>query len=134
MCILVGGEEGRKLLYPHPKLSLGLVPYRHEKSKIPFSYMLYAYSVKDPIGELNLKRALDEDTGVLSSFFSLLLSSSPLGQTACFSNVDVACKKVSNNDIYLGVWCFKLSIIRAPTTTIGSKKRLKVQSGVTLQG
>ena len=41
----------------------------HEKSKIPFSYMLYAYSVKEPIGELNLKRALDEDTGVFSSFF-----------------------------------------------------------------
>ena len=43
----------------------------YEKSKIPFSYMLclryhfptcYAYSVKEPIGELNLKRALDEDT------------------------------------------------------------------------
>ena len=48
---------------------------RHEKSKIPFSYMLYAYSVKEPIGELNLKRALDEDTGVFSSFFSLLSSS-----------------------------------------------------------
>ena len=29
----------------------------HEKSKIPFSYMLNAYSVKEPIGELNLKRA-----------------------------------------------------------------------------
>ena len=42
----------------------------------------YAYSVKEPIGELNLKRALDEDTGVFSSFFSLLSSSSPLGQTA----------------------------------------------------
>ena len=28
----------------------------------------YAYSVKEPIGELNLKRALDEDTGVFSSF------------------------------------------------------------------
>ena len=91
----------------------------------------YAYSVKEPIGELNLKRALDKDTGVFSSFFSLLSSSSPLGQTACFSNVDVACKKVSNNYIYLGVWCFKLSFIRAPTTTIGSKKRLNVQSGVT---
>ena len=51
----------------------------HEKSKIPFSYMLYAYSVKEPIGELNLKRALDEDTGVFSSFFSLLSSSYPLG-------------------------------------------------------
>ena len=38
----------------------------------------YAYSVKEPIGELNLKRALDEDTGVFSSFFSLLSSSSPL--------------------------------------------------------
>ena len=49
----------------------------HEKSKIPFSYMLYAYSVKEPIGELNLKRALDEDTGVFFFFFSLLSSSSP---------------------------------------------------------
>ena len=29
-----------------------------------FPKMLYAYSVKEPIGELNLKRALDEDTGV----------------------------------------------------------------------
>ena len=38
--------------------------------------------LKEPIGELNLKRALDEDTGVFSSFFSLLSSSSPLGQTA----------------------------------------------------
>ena len=37
----------------------------------------YAYSVKEPIGELNLKRALKEDTGVFSSFFSLLSSSSP---------------------------------------------------------
>ena len=58
----------------------------HEKSKIPFSYVLYAYSVKEPIGELNLKRALDEDTGVFSSFFSLLSSSSPLGQTAVSGN------------------------------------------------
>ena len=31
--------------------------FTQEKSKIPFSYMLYAYSVKEPIGELNLKRA-----------------------------------------------------------------------------
>ena len=54
----------------------------HEKSKIPFCY---AYSVKEPIGELNLKRALDEDTGVFSSFFSFL-SSSPLGQTAVSGN------------------------------------------------
>ena len=54
--------------------------------KIPFPYMLYAYSVKEPIGELNLKRALDEDTGVVSSFFSLLSSSSPLGQTAISGN------------------------------------------------
>ena len=57
-----------------------------EKSKMPFSYMLYAYSVKEPIGELNLKRALDEDTGVFSSFFSLPSSSSPLGQTAVSGN------------------------------------------------
>ena len=46
----------------------------------------YAYSVKEPIGELNLKRTLDEDTGVFSSFFSLLSSSSPLGQTAVSGN------------------------------------------------
>ena len=32
--------------------------------------MLYDYSVKKPIGELNLKRALDKDTGVFSFFFS----------------------------------------------------------------
>ena len=44
----------------------------------------YTYSVKEPIGELNLKRALDEDTGVFSSFFFFLSSSSPLGQTAVF--------------------------------------------------
>ena len=46
----------------------------------------YAYSVKEPIGELNLKRALDEDSGVFSFFFSLLSSSSPLGQTAVSGN------------------------------------------------
>ena len=57
-------------------LALGV----HEKS------MLYAYSVKEPIRELNLKRALDEDTGVFSSFFSFLSSSSPLGQTAVSGN------------------------------------------------
>ena len=34
--------------------------YPYEKSKILFSYMLYAYSIKEHIGELNLKRALDE--------------------------------------------------------------------------
>ena len=48
----------------------------HEKSNIPFSYMLYVYSVKEPIGELNLKRALDKDTRVFLSsflFFHLLL-------------------------------------------------------------
>ena len=35
--------------------------------------MLYAYSIKEPIGELNLKRVLDKATGVFSSFFHLLL-------------------------------------------------------------
>ena len=48
----------------------GILHNAHEKSNIPFSYMLYDYSVKEPIRELNLKRALDEDTGVFSSFFS----------------------------------------------------------------
>ena len=57
-----------------------------KKLIIPFPYMLYAYSVKEPIGELNLKRALDEDTGVFSFFFSFLSSSSPLGQTAVSGN------------------------------------------------
>ena len=46
----------------------------------------YAYSIKKPIGELNPERAFDEDTGVLSSFFSSLSSSSPLGQTAVSGN------------------------------------------------
>ena len=48
----------------------------------------YAYSVKKPIGELNLERALNEDTGpgVFSFFFSSLSSSSPLGQTAVSGN------------------------------------------------
>ena len=46
----------------------------------------YAYSVKNLIGELNLKIALDEDTGVFSFFFSFLSSSSPLGQTAVSVN------------------------------------------------
>ena len=58
---------------PNTKLTASIkldLPNRctDEKSKIPFSYMLYAYSVKEPIGELYLKRALDEDTGVFSSF------------------------------------------------------------------
>ena len=44
----------------------------------------YAYYIKKPIGELNLKRALDEDTGVFSFFSSSL--SSPLGQTAVSGN------------------------------------------------
>ena len=75
----------------------------HEKSKIPFSYMLYAYSVKEPIGELNLKRALDEDTGVFSSFFSLLSSSYPLG-TCMKAKYSLLCQcspiwKVLNIDI-----------------------------------
>ena len=43
----------------------------YEKSKIPFSYMLCLFC-KEPIGKLNLKRALDEDTGVFSPFFHLL--------------------------------------------------------------
>ena len=77
----------------------------HEKSKIPFSYMLYAYSVKEPIGELNLKRALDEDTGVFSSFFSLLLlsSSSPLGQTAISGNSCTVLYTLSIYSIYVAI-------------------------------
>ena len=50
----------------------------YEKSNTPFSYMLCLFC-KKPIGELNLKRALDEDTGVSSFFFSSLSYSSPLG-------------------------------------------------------
>ena len=57
--------------------------YLYEKSKIPFSYMLCLFR-KKPIGELNLKRALDEDTEVFSSFFSFLSSSSPLGHICTF--------------------------------------------------
>ena len=59
----------------------------------------YAYSVKEPIGELNLKRALDEDTGVFSFFFSLLSSSSPLGQTAVSGNSTL-------HPVILGVFVF----------------------------
>ena len=61
----------------------------------------YAYSVKKPIGELSLERALDEDTGVFSLFLSSL-SSSPLGQTA-----------VSGNSTFIsnpGSLCFSLSL------------------------
>ena len=50
-----------------PSYVIDCLTCMHEKSKIPFSYMLYAHSVKEPIGELNLKRALDEDTAVFSS-------------------------------------------------------------------
>ena len=42
----------------------------HMKNLIYHFPTYYAYSVKEPIGELNLKRALDEDTGVFSFFFS----------------------------------------------------------------
>ena len=70
-----------------PKVGAKLHVYAYMKKLIiPFPYMLYAYSVKKPIGELNLKRALDEDTGVFSFFFSFLSSSSPLGQTAVSGN------------------------------------------------
>ena len=54
-------------------------PSVHEKSN------MHAYSLKKPIGKLNLERALDEDTGVFSFFFSSI-SSSPLGQTAISGN------------------------------------------------
>ena len=48
----------------------------YEKSKIPFSYMLCLF-FKTAYRELNLERALDEDTG--PGDFSFLSSSSPLG-------------------------------------------------------
>ena len=60
----------------------------------------YAYSVKKPIEELNLKRALDEDTGVFYFFFSFLLSSSPLGQTA------VSVNSMHPSSVILGVFVF----------------------------
>ena len=41
----------------------------------------YAYSVKKPIGELNLERALDEDTGVFSFLFFFFCSTGP---DSCF--------------------------------------------------
>ena len=68
------------------------------------SYMLYAYSVKEPIGGLNLKRALDEDTGVFSSFFSLLSSSSPLGQCTIYSIFN------ANMSSYAKSSCYKLTL------------------------
>ena len=50
-----------------------LIYYIHKKSNTPFSYMLCLFC-KKPIGELNQERALDEDTGVFSFFFSSLSS------------------------------------------------------------
>ena len=43
------------------KVKLVLHTYENLRYHFP---TCYAYSVKEPIGELNLKRALDEDTGV----------------------------------------------------------------------
>ena len=66
----------------------GHIESGHEKLNIPFSFMLCLFC-KKPIGELNLKRVLNEDTGVFSfffPFFHLLSSSSPLGQTAVSGN------------------------------------------------
>ena len=57
----------------------------HEKSNAPFSYMLCLFC-KKAYRKLNLEKALDEDTGVFSFFFSSLSSSSPLGQTAVSGN------------------------------------------------
>ena len=48
---------------------------------------LLAYSVEEPTGELNLKTALDEDTGVFSFFFYFLSSSFiffSTGSDSCF--------------------------------------------------
>ena len=42
-------------------------PYHFMKNLIHHFPTSYAYSVKKPIREVNLKRALDEDTGVFSS-------------------------------------------------------------------
>ena len=54
----------------------------YEKSNTPFSYILCLLCKKPTYMELNLKRALDEDTGV-----SLLFSSSvPLDQTTVSRN------------------------------------------------
>ena len=53
----------------HIQIPIQLVCMKNLRYHFP---TCYAHSVKEPIGELNLKRALDEDTGVFSSFFSLL--------------------------------------------------------------
>ena len=70
--------------------------YRYMIMKL-FSYMLCLFCKKH-IGELNLKRALDEDTGVFSIF---LLSFSPLGQTAVSGNSTL-------HQLILGVFVFFL--------------------------
>ena len=74
--------------------------YTQMKNLIYHFPTCYAYSVKKPIWELNLKRALDEDTEVFYFFFSFLSSSSPLGQTA------VSVNSMHPLSVILGVFAF----------------------------
>ena len=46
-----------------------LALYIYEKSNTPFSYMLCLFC-KKPIGELNLERAFDEDSGVFCMLYT----------------------------------------------------------------
>ena len=76
-----------KGIYRSSKRKLTMQYIRTYKKNLIHNYpTCYVYSVQELIRALNLKKALDEDTGVFSSFFSLLSSSSPLGQTAISGN------------------------------------------------
>ena len=63
------------------------------------TYMLYAYSVKEPIGELNLKRALDENIGVLFPSFIFFSTGS-----------DSRFWEFHPSSVILGVFVFSLSL------------------------
>ena len=61
-------------IYKETNVLFGVSTYIYMKNLIyhfPTCYTCHLFSVKKPIGEQNLKRALDEDT-VFSFFFSFL--------------------------------------------------------------
>ena len=77
-----------------------------EKSKILFSYMLYAYSVKEPIGELNLK--------IQESFPSFIFFST--GSDSCFW-------EFHPSSVILGVFVFFFILIFCESLALYAKSR-----------
>ena len=69
------------------------------------------------LGELNLKRALDEDTGVFSSFLSLLSSSSPTGSDSRFW-------EFHPSSVILGVSVFFLILIFCESLALYAKSSM----------